>query len=154
MKESRIKGTKRPAIRNKTARRFYKILDTVEAGMALKGLEVKSLRAGRASLNEAYVRASGSEVFLINAHIPAWQKSEGYEPTRSRKLLLHKSEIRDLYLKSQKKGLTLVPLQIYFKKNHAKVLIGVGRGLKKGDKRAVIRERESKREINRALKRN
>jgi SsrA-binding protein len=154
-KESRIKGTKRPAIRNKQARRFYKILDKVEAGMALKGLEVKSLRAGRASLNEAYVRASGSEVFLINAHIPAWQKQiENYEPTRSRKLLLHRSEIRDLYLKSQKKGLTLVPLQIYFKKNHAKVLIGIGRGLKKGDKRQVIKERESRREINRALKRD
>jgi SsrA-binding protein len=154
-KESGIKGTKRPAIRNKTARRFYKILDKVEAGMALKGLEVKSLRAGRASLNESYVKISGSEAFLINAHIPAWQKQiENYEPTRSRKLLLHKSEIRDLYLKSQKKGLTLVPLSIYFKKNKAKVLIGVGRGLKKGDKRAKIKERELKRELKRTLKRS
>lgn len=148
-------GEKRTRILNKNARRFYKILDTVEAGMALKGLEVKSLRAGRTSLNEAYVRISGHEAFLINAHIPAWQKQiENYEPTRSRKLLLHKSEIRDLYLKSQKKGLTLVPLQIYFKNNHAKVLIGIGHGLKKGDKRAVIKERESRREINRVLKRN
>ena len=141
-------------IRNKQASRFYKILDKVEAGIALKGLEVKSLRAGRASLNESYVRASADEAFLINAHIPAWQKQvENYEPTRSRKLLLHKNEIRDLYLKSQRKGLTLVPLKIYFKHNHAKVLIGIGRGLKKGDKRAVIKERESRREINRALKR-
>ena len=107
-------------IKNKQASRFYKILDKVEAGMALKGLEVKSLRAGRASLNEAYVRVSGPEVFLINAHIPAWQKQEeNYEPTRSRKLLLHKNEIRGLYLKSQRKGLTLVPLKIYFKHNHA-----------------------------------
>ncbi|MBU2595672.1 SsrA-binding protein SmpB [Patescibacteria group bacterium] len=143
-----------PIIKNKQASRFYKILDKKEAGIVLKGLEVKSLRAGRASLNESHVRVSGHEAFLINAHIPAWQKQlENYEPTRSRKLLLHKSEIRDLYLKSQKKGLTLVPLQIYFKKNHAKVLIGVGRGLKKGDKRMAIKERESKREINRALRR-
>jgi len=146
-------GEKRTRILNKNARRFYKILDTVEAGMVLEGLEVKSLRAGRASLNEAYVRATGAEAFLINAHIPAWQKADGYDPTRSRKLLLHKSEIRDLYLKSQKKGLTLVPLQIYFKKNHAKVLIGIGRGIKKGDKRQGIKERESKREINRILRR-
>jgi len=141
-------------IRNKQARRYYKILDKKEAGMALQGLEVKSLRAGRASLNESYVKVSGSEAFLINAHIPAWQKREGYDPTRSRKLLLHKSEIRDLYLKSQKKGLTLVPLQIYFKKNRAKVLIGIGRGLKKGDKRASIKERELKRELRRILKRS
>lgn len=139
-------------IRNKQVSRFYKILDKIEAGMALKGLEVKSLRAGRASLNEAYVKVIGGEAFLINAHIPAWQKREGYEPTRSRKLLLHKNEIRDLYLKSQKKGLTLVPLSIYFKNNKAKVLIGIGRGIKKGDKRMVIRERELKREINRALR--
>lgn len=140
-------------IKNKQASRFYKILEKIEAGVALKGLEVKSLRADRASLNESYVKVSGREAFLINAHIPAWQKQiENYEPTRSRKLLLHKSEIRDLYLKSQRKGLTLVPLKIYFKNNKAKVLIGIGRGIKKGDKRMAIKERESKREINRALR--
>src|SRR3989304_6180686 len=140
-------------IKNKQANRFYKILEKIEAGMALKGFEVKSLRAGRASLNESYVKVSGREAFLINSHIPAWQKqTENYEPTRSRKLLLHKSEIRNLYLKSQKKGLTLVPLSIYFKKNKAKVLIGIGRGIKKGDKRAIMKEQESRREINRALR--
>src|SRR4030042_6119563 len=100
-------------MRNKQANRFYKILDKIEAGIVLEGLEVKSLRAGHASLNESYVKVSGSEAFLLTAHIPAWQKREGYEPTRSRKLLSHRSEIRDLYLKSQKKGLTLVPLKIY-----------------------------------------
>jgi SsrA-binding protein len=146
-------GNKRIRIINKQAGRNFRVEDKIEAGIALKGTEVKSLRAGRASINESFVKMSNNEAYLVNAHIPAWQKTtDNYDPTRSRKLLLHKSQIKSLIGKSQQKGRTLLPLRIYFKKNHAKVLIGIGRGLKKGDKREMIRKKEAEKEIKNKIK--
>jgi len=140
-------------ITNKRARHNYQIKEKIEAGIALKGTEVKSLREGRASISESFVKILNNEAYLVNAHIPAWQKThEEYDPKRSRKLLLHRSQIKSLIGKSQQKGMALIPLRIYFKKNHAKVLIGIGKGLKKGDKREILKKRETEREIKNKIK--
>jgi SsrA-binding protein len=128
--------------------------DTFEAGIALTGSEIKSLRAGRISLGDAYVKPENNELWLVNAHIARYQASSymGHEPTRSRKLLLHRKEIDSLKSRIAEKGLTLVPTRVYLKGNIAKVEIGLAKGKKLFDKRETIARREVDRELARAMK--
>ncbi|MGH7859419.1 MAG: SsrA-binding protein SmpB [Candidatus Binatia bacterium] len=139
---------------NRKARHDYEILETYEAGMVLAGSEVKSLRAGRANLKDSYARVDRGEVFLWNAHISPYAAASqfGHEPERTRKLLLRREEIDKLAGKVNERGLTLVPLKIYFKNGRAKVELGLGRGKKAYDKRESIRHREMQRETDRAIR--
>lgn len=139
---------------NRRARHDYEILDTVEAGIALRGPEVKSLRDGRATLTDGYAVVRGHEVFLRNVHIaPYLQASrENAEPRRERKLLLHRREIARLGSKTAERGLTLVPLSLYWKEGRAKVELGLVRGRRRHDKRDAIRKREEDRDIQRTLR--
>jgi SsrA-binding protein len=139
---------------NRKARHDYHIEDTYEAGIVLTGSEVKALREGKANLKDGYATIDRGEVFLQNAHISPYGPASrfGHEPTRPRKLLLHRREIFRLTGKLKEKGLTLVPLRIYFKNGRAKVELGLGRGKKQYDKRAALRERQVRREMDRAMK--
>jgi len=140
---------------NKRAKYDYQILETFEAGLVLKGYEVKSIKTGRISLKGSYVIIRNDQAFLINAHIPPYQPKntfKNYDPDRSRKLLLHKKEIKHLAGKSQEKGLTLVPIKVYTKKDKLKLEFGIGKGKRKIDKRETIKKREVEREIERKLK--
>lgn len=141
---------------NRKARYNYSIGDTFEAGIALQGTEVKSLRAGKANLQDAYCRVERGEVFLYNAHISPYELGThfNHEPLRVRKLLLHRREIRRLEKETQQKGATLIPLKIYFKNGRAKVEVGIARGKKQYDKRADIAERDSKRRLDRLTRRD
>lgn len=137
--------------RNKRARFDYHLLETFEAGIVLGGTEVKSLRSGKASIADAYGIVRDGEVFLLNAHIQPYE-SRGYanhEPTRSRKLLLHRREIRRLIGAVERQGLTLVPLELYFKKGVAKVAIALAKGKKLHDKRDTEKQRDAEREMAR-----
>jgi SsrA-binding protein len=138
---------------NRKARHDYAILDTFEAGMALTGTEVKSLRAGRASLVDAFAQVSDGEIFLHGMHIPEYTQGTwtNHEPRRIRKLLLNRMEIDRLVGKTRESGLTLVPLSVYFKDGWAKVEIGLARGKKAYDKRQDLAKRDSDREIARAM---
>ena len=139
---------------NRRARFDYQIEDRIEAGVALRGTEIKSLRAGHANLRDGYARIEDGEVWLRNVHIAPWpNSSEQHDPLRPRKLLLHKSEIAHLVGTTAQKGYTLVPLRIYTKNGRAKVELGVGRGRKRYDKRQVIKEREAAREMDVAIRR-
>ena len=139
---------------NRKARFEYEILDTFEVGIALLGPEVKSLRAGRASLSDAYAHVRRGEMFLANAHISPYEEAsrENKDPRRERKLLLHRNEILRLAGQVAERGLTLVPLSLYFKRGRAKVELALARGKAEYDKRHAIANRESSREIERALK--
>jgi SsrA-binding protein len=139
---------------NRRARHDYHIDETIEAGLVLSGSEVKSLRAGKAQLKDSYGRIKNGEIWLVNAHISEYRPSAqfGHEPTRARKLLLHKREIERLMGKIKERGLTLVPLRLYFKRGRAKVELGLARGKKLYDKRAAIKERETQREMDRAAR--
>ena len=140
---------------NKKAYFTYQILEKFEAGMVLTGQEVKSIKTGRVSLKGSYVVLRGDEVFLIGANIPAYQPKNApkdYNPERSRKLLLNKAEIKQLIGKSKEKGLTLIPLKLYTKYAKIKLEFGIGKGKKRTDKRAVIKKRDTEREIERELK--
>jgi SsrA-binding protein len=148
-----VKETGRKLIaQNKKARHDYHLDDVYEAGMVLMGTEVKSLRAGRASLVDAYARIKDGEVWLENAHIPEYTQGSwtNHEPRRPRKLLLHRDEIAKLIGKTKESGLTLVPLSLYFKDGKAKVEIALARGKKAYDKRQTLAERDAAREIERA----
>jgi SsrA-binding protein len=140
---------------NRHARHDYEILDTVEAGLVLLGPEVKSLRDGRANLSDAYAAIRGSEAWLVNAHISPYAQAarENPDPRRARKLLLHRREIARLAGQVAERGLTLVPLSMYFKAGRAKVELGLARGKRSYDKRETIRRREQDREIERAMRR-
>jgi SsrA-binding protein len=140
---------------NRRARFDYELTETVEAGMVLTGPEVKSLRAGKASLSESFARVRGGEIWLENMHIPPYEnaKNQGYDPRRPRKLLLHRREIDRLLGKASEKGLTLVPIKVYFSHGLAKCELGLGRGRKRFEKRQAIAEREHKREMQRAAAR-
>jgi len=140
--------------RNKRARFDYEIVDQWEAGVMLTGTEVKSLRAGRATITDAYGIVKDGEVWLINMHVPPYEMGNqfNHDPTRTRKLLLHRREVRRLIGAVERQGLTLVALELYFKGSHAKVRLGLGKGKKVHDKRDAIRSREQAREIARALK--
>ena len=139
---------------NKKAYFDFFISDNTEAGIELKGSEVKSIRAGGISLNESYVRVVGNEIFLINAFIKPFEKSSSFVPDsrRTRKLLLRKSEIAKLSQKVSEKGLTIVPLKVYLKGNLLKVEIGIGKGKKLFDKRETLKEKTAQREIESASK--
>jgi SsrA-binding protein len=138
---------------NRKARHDYSILDTYEAGLALTGTEVKSLRAGRASLVDAFGQESGGEIFLHGMHIPEYTQGTwtNHEPRRVRKLLLHRDEIRKIQGKLRDEGITLVPLQVYFQNGYAKVELALARGKKSYDKRQDLAARDAQREITRAL---
>ncbi|GAB7048241.1 SsrA-binding protein SmpB [Catenuloplanes indicus] len=138
---------------NRKARHDYTILDTVEAGMALTGTEVKSLRAGRASLVDAFAQVSNGEIFLHAMHIPEYTQGTwtNHEPRRIRKLLLKRNEILKLAGKVREDGLTMVPLQVYFSDGWAKVELGLARGKRDYDKRQDLAKRDAAKEINRAL---
>ncbi|NDL58657.1 SsrA-binding protein SmpB [Phytoactinopolyspora mesophila] len=140
---------------NRKARHDYHIDATYEAGMVLTGTEVKSLRAGKASLGDGYAEVRDGEVWLRNVHIPEYDLGTwtNHEPRRSRKLLLRRDEISRLIGKTKEKGFTLVPLSLYFKDGYAKVEIALARGKKTHDKRQAIAEREAKREAERAMSR-
>lgn len=141
---------------NRKARHDYFIEEVQEAGMVLVGTEVKSLREGRANLKDSYATIKDDEVFLFNCHISPFSQANrfNHEPLRIRKLLLKKKEIKKLAVKIQQRGYTLIPLKIYFKGKHAKLELGLGRGKRKYDKRAALKEAEDKRDISRALKAN
>ncbi|MCS7032108.1 MAG: SsrA-binding protein SmpB [Gloeomargarita sp. SKYG116] len=147
--------TEKVVSENREARHRYEILETYECGIELKGTEVKSVRAGKVNLRDGFARFKDGELYLMNVHISPHETASAYfnhDPRRTRKLLLHRSELRKLLGKVEQKGLTLVPLKMYFKGDWAKVLLGLARGKKLHDKRQAIKEREQKREIARALK--
>ncbi len=139
---------------NKKARHDYHIIDTIEAGIALKGSEVKSIRDGKVNLQDAYARFKKGELWLIGMHISPYKQAafEQPDPRRDRKLLLHKRELKRLFRQTEEKGVTIVPLKIYFKKHLVKVELGIARGKKQYDKRAAIAERDQKREMDRLKK--
>lgn len=138
---------------NRKARHDYSVESTIEAGIVLTGTEVKSLRAGRATLTDGYATIDDGQVWLRGVHIPEYDMGTwtNHEPRRARKLLLHRDEIRKLAAKTQAKGLTLIPLSLYFKDGYAKVEIALASGRKHADKRQAIAEREAKRETERAV---
>lgn len=136
---------------NKKARFEYFILETYEAGLVLKGTEIKSVRKGQISLQEAYVRTNGSEIWLIGAHIAPYEhaSSNQHDPKRDRKLLMHKKEIRKLWDEVRIKGMTIVPIRVYLKAGKAKLEIGLAKGKKQFDKREAIKEKDIEREASR-----
>ena len=138
--------------RNRRARHDYHILDVFEAGLVLTGTEVKSLRDGKANIGDAYGVVKNGELWLLNMHVSAYDKGgyANHEPDRTRKLLLHRKEIRRLIGAVDREGLTLVPLEVYFKNGVAKVALALGKGKKAHDKRDSIKEREAEREMARA----
>jgi len=140
---------------NRKAYHDYQVLETLEAGIALLGTEVKSLREGRANLKDSYAIVKNSEMFLLNCHISPYSHGNilNHDPLRTRKLLLHRKEINKLYGHITQKGLTLIPLKIYFKNGKVKVEIGLAKGKRQYEKREAIKEKESRREIERHLKR-
>ena len=141
-------------IKNRKARHEFFIEETIEAGIALVGSEVKSIRAGKANIKEAYVRLRGNEAYIVGMHISPYEKAGAWavEPTRERKLLMHKREIIKLSSLVAQKGLTLVPLTVYLKKGLVKIEVGVARGKKLYDKRQDIKARDAKRQQDVARK--
>ncbi len=145
----------RPIAENRKARRQYDVLDTLECGIVLVGSEVKSLRKGTVSLDEAYGRIKQGEVWLMKSDIGEYVEANqfNHDPKRPRKLLMHRREIRKFANKAYEQGLTLVPLKMYFKEGRAKVLLGICKGRKLYDKREVLKKRTMQRDINRAIRR-
>ena len=141
---------------NRKARYEYDILDSIEAGLVLVGTEIKAIREGRANFSDAYARPDNGEIWLMNAHISQYSASGGqsnHDPKRPRKLLLHKDQIRRLTRQVDERGLTLVPLKLYLKRQKAKVELGVARGRKRHDKRRAIIDREREKEARMAIRR-
>lgn len=139
---------------NRRARHEYAITETVEAGLVLTGTEIKSIRAHKANLAEAYARIEGGEAWLVGAHIAPYAEGNrwNHEPTRTRKLLLHRGQIAELIGLTKQKGLTLIPLRLYIRNGMAKLELGVARGKKAHDKRRTIAERDMRRELARETK--
>jgi len=140
---------------NRRALHDYEVLERIEAGLALMGSEIKSIRQGRVQIREAYARPERGELWLLNAHISPYAPAGpfGHEATRRRKLLIHKTQIRQLAKAVEEQGLTLIPLRLYLKDGIAKVELALVRGRKRYDKRATIAKREANREVARALRR-
>ncbi len=141
---------------NRRARHDYDVVDTIEAGIALVGTEVKSLRAGQIVLKDAYARVEDGELWLLNAHIAPYGHADGFgghDPERPRKLLVHRGEIDELAGRTQQQSLTLVPLSVYFRGGRAKVELALARGRRRYDKRHAIAERDAQREAERAMAR-
>lgn len=139
---------------NKKASHDYFIEDTIEAGIVLQGTEIKSIRNGRVQLKDSFVRIRNNEAWLSNMHISPYEQGNrfNHDPLRSRKLLMHKKQIAELIGKTKRDGYTIVPLKMYIKNGYAKVLIGLGKGKKDYDKRHDMKQKEAKREIERAFK--
>lgn len=144
----------KPLAQNRRASHDYFIEETYEAGLVLKGTEIKSIRAGKVNLNDAHVRIMDGEAFVINMHIAPYEQGNrfNHDPTRSRKLLLHRKEIDKLFGFVQQRGYTIVPLKLYIKDGFAKLLVGLGRGKKLYDKREDMKQKQMKRDIDRAIK--
>ena len=142
-------------LKNKRANYDYEIEETYEAGIVLTGTEIKSIRDGKAQLKDSYAIVKNGEVFILNMHISPYDKGNifNHEETRSRKLLLHKKEIKKLENAITLKGYTLVPIKLYFKGNRAKILLGIARGKKTYDKRESLKKKDMQREIEKQLKR-
>ena len=142
-------------INNRKAKYDYQIFEEIEAGIVLTGTEIKSIRQGKANLKDSYATIKKGEVLLLNMHISPYEQGNifNHEETRTRKLLLHKKEILKLQDKIKLEGFTLVPLKLYFKKNKAKILLGVAKGKKTYDKREAIKQRDIERDIRARLKR-
>jgi SsrA-binding protein len=140
--------------RNKRARHDYQLIESWEAGLVLTGTEVKSLRGGKANLSDAYAIVKDGEVFLLNLHISPYEQGNqfNHEPTRTRKLLLHRREIRRMIGAVERQGLTLIPLELYFRKGVAKVELALGKGKKLHDKRADEKKRDDEREMARVVR--
>jgi len=155
-KDKKADPESKTVAQNRKARFNYFIEDTLEAGIVLTGTEVKSLRAGGVSINESYADVKGSEIFLVNAHIPEYTKAHGklqHEPKQPRKLLLHKNQLNKLIGAVQRKGTTIVPLSIFFnKRGIAKVLLGIASGKKQHDKRETEKKRDWQREKARVMR--
>ncbi|HET8654644.1 MAG TPA: SsrA-binding protein SmpB [Longimicrobiaceae bacterium] len=147
-------GGTRVVVRNRKARHEFHVLDTFEAGLVLSGTEVKSLREGRANLQDAFARLDAGELWLFNLHISPYEHGNrfNHDPLRPRKLLMHRRELRKLVGQVEQQGLTLVPLDIHFRRGVAKVELALARGKKLHDKRNDLRERETQREMERAYK--
>jgi len=142
-------------VRNRRARHEYELLETIEAGIALQGTEVKSIRAGHVNMGDAYARARQGSLMLEGMHISPWATANDYDqhhPTRARRLLLHKREIRYLLRQMEAKGLTVVPVTLYFKRGKLKVELAVARGKRLHDKRQSTLKREAQRDMERAYK--
>lgn len=154
MADKEQKPEKESIARNKRARHDYHILDSWEAGIVLTGSEVKSLRNGKANISDAYGIVKDGEVHLLNLHISPYEQASyfNHDPTRTRKLLLHKREIRKMIGSVERQGLTLVPLELYFRRGKAKVALGLGRGKKLYDKRADEKRRDDERDMQRAVR--
>ena len=152
MSEAPAASGDRLVAQNRKASHDYAILDTLEAGLVLAGTEVKSLRNGKASLQEAWATIESGEAFVLQLHIPPYEQGNRWnlDPVRKRKLLLHRAQIEKLRKALEQKGLTLVPLKLYFTRGRAKLLLGVARVRKSHDKREAIAERDMRREMDRA----
>jgi len=139
---------------NRKARHEFHFEETFEAGIVLQGTEVKSLRAGKANLQDSFARVEDGEIFLYNMHVSPYEQGNinNHDPKRTRKLLMHKMEIRRLIGKTKEKGLTLIPVKVYFKRGKAKVLIALAKGKKLHDKRQDLASRDAKREMEKAFK--
>lgn len=148
------KGEGKVLAQNRQARHDYIIMDTVEAGMALKGTEIKSIRNGKINLRDGYATIRDGEMFLQNVHISPFEQGNifNHDPLRMRKLLLHKKQINSLIGEVKTTGVTIVPLKVYIKNGVAKVLLGVAKGKKTYDKREALKQKDMKREVERALK--
>ncbi|WP_078414233.1 SsrA-binding protein SmpB [Priestia abyssalis] len=148
------KGEGKVVAQNKKAYHDYFIEETYETGMVLQGTEIKSIRNGRANLKDSYARVHNGEVFLYNMHVSPYEQGNRYnhEPLRTRKLLMHRREINKLIGYTKEEGYALVPLKVYLKNGFAKVLLGLGKGKKKYDKREDLKKKEAKREIERAFR--
>ena len=139
---------------NRKARFDYEIFDTYETGIVLKGTEIKSIRNGKANLKDSYAIIKNDEVFLLNMHISPYENGNifNHEETRTRKLLLHKKEIKKIKNKIELQGFTLIPIKLYFSKNHAKILIGIAKGKKTYDKREDLKKKDMLRNVQKELK--
>ena len=147
-------GSRQVVARNKKARHNYQILDSWETGLVLRGTEVKSIRAGKVAFQDAHARAEAGEMWLHNLHIAHYEAANrwNHDETRPRKLLLHKDQIRRITARAEEKGLTLVPLDLYFRKGRAKVTLGLCRGRKHRDRREELKRKTMDREAQRAMK--
>lgn len=149
---SKIK--EKPLAQNRRASHDYFIEETYEAGLVLQGTEIKSIRAGKVNITDAHIRIIDGEAFIINMHISPYEQGNrfNHDPTRTRKLLLHRKEIDKLFGLTQQRGYTIVPLKLYIKNGFAKLLIGLGKGKKLYDKREDMKQKQMKRDIDRAIK--
>lgn len=148
------KAMTKPLAQNRKARHDYEIIDTYEAGMVLKGTEIKSIRRGKMNIQDGFISIYGGQAWLKNVHISLYDHGNlfNHDPLRERKLLLHKKQINDLQQAIKERGMTLVPLKVYLVRGRAKILIGLARGKNLYDKRHALKEKQANRDIERALK--